>query len=393
MTLVSVVVPYFNQPEQLALMVDALERQSWPLDRLELVIADDGSLRRPRLSTRLRHTVVWQPDRGFRAAAARNLGARAASGEVICFLDCDTIPDPQYVERAVAPVLDDPATLVVGKRRHRHLTGPQGGTWLSDPQWLLDGYAATGDLRDADDTGYRFVISAVLTMSRRLLEITGGFDEGFTQYGGEDWELGWRAWLSGALLRHVPDAVAVHDGPDFTERTVDPAVKNIESMHLARLIAHPSARPGGVRYRRPEVLADLRGLGAGADVVEAAAALLRHGDVSVVLDEAPEALREDPRVLTEMEHDLQRGARTRLRLHAPVTVEPALLRELMELAAAGAAIEVDGGTGVVARCESTRAINRRELWGAEGQVRRVERALPLLDPAARLEARWAGWEA
>ena len=77
---VSVVVPYYQTPELLELMVAALEGQTWPADRLELVVADDGSRQAPVIRTTLAHRVVRQPDLGFRAAAARNLGWRAARG-------------------------------------------------------------------------------------------------------------------------------------------------------------------------------------------------------------------------------------------------------------------------------------------------------------------------
>ena len=41
--------------------------------------------------------VVRQPRDGFRAAAARNLGAGHARGRVLCFLDGDTVPEDGYV--------------------------------------------------------------------------------------------------------------------------------------------------------------------------------------------------------------------------------------------------------------------------------------------------------
>ncbi|WP_158716310.1 glycosyltransferase family 2 protein [Blastococcus sp. Marseille-P5729] len=404
MTLVSVVVPYYEQPEQLALLVAALERQSWPHEQLELVIADDGSAQPPVVRTRLRHHVVRQDDLGFRAAAARNLGVRSAAGEVICFLDSDTIPEPEYVARAAGPVLDDPTTLVVGRRLHRHLTGPRTGESLPEPGWLREGYARTRNLSDTDDTAYRYVISSVLTVGRRLLTLTGGFDESFTSYGGEDWELAWRAWNAGARFVHVPDAVAVHDGPDWAGRVALMETKNAESQRLARLIAHPQARPAGVRYARTEVVADLRGLGNGPDVVVATGELLAYGDITVLLDGVPEALAEDPRVVTELADGVAGSARIWVTLIEAVRLPPAQLTGLADRAMSGAVIEAVWTSGgqcsgsgpaghprVVARLQTMRSMALERNWGATPRVEQAAAELPAVEPQVRLEALWGGW--
>ncbi|TFI15756.1 glycosyl transferase, partial [Micrococcus endophyticus] len=75
---------------------------------------------------------------------------------------------------------------------------------LADPAWLREGYRTTDELRRADSTGYRYVISAVLTVAREVYEDAGGFDPAFVGYGGEDWELAHRLWRVGAALRHAP---------------------------------------------------------------------------------------------------------------------------------------------------------------------------------------------
>ena len=43
-------------------------------------------------------------------------------------------------------------------------------------------------------------------------ELAGGFDESFTQWGGEDTEFGYRAFTRGALLVPLRDAFAWHQG-------------------------------------------------------------------------------------------------------------------------------------------------------------------------------------
>ena len=101
--LVSVVIPHYRSPRSLALVLTALELQDHPLDRLEVVVADDGSPEPPEPGDRpYAMGVVRQEDLGFRGAAARNLGARASHGQLLLFLDQDTVPEPSYVRLMAA---------------------------------------------------------------------------------------------------------------------------------------------------------------------------------------------------------------------------------------------------------------------------------------------------
>lgn len=245
---VSVVIPYFENPAGLHAILQALENQDYA-GAMECVIADDGSAQAPQIpTTSFPVTVVRQEDRGFRAAAARNLGARAATGEVLAFLDGDTVPCSQYLRHAVALITQVPNVLVVGTRVHAD---------GKEPQWLRDAWADTNHLADADDSSWRFVISAVLTCSRSFFEQVGGFDETMVGYGGEDWEFAWRSWNRGALLWHCEQAIADHPGGDWGARTEHDAgaiaQKNRESVMVAQRISHPMARPDHVVFESADI--------------------------------------------------------------------------------------------------------------------------------------------
>ena len=141
---VTVVVTHFEQPRQLAMVLDALAEQTHqPLD---VVVADDGSAAPPIVPAGVR--VVSQPDLGFRAAAARNLGAAGSTSDVLVFLDADTVPEPGFVAALIRRASACPDVLAVGRRRHADLSGDGGE--LPEPAWLQEGYAATRDLLDAD---------------------------------------------------------------------------------------------------------------------------------------------------------------------------------------------------------------------------------------------------
>ena len=286
---VSVVIPHYNAPESLERVVAAVRVQDYA-GEVEIIVADDGSEQLPQIpGVRL----VQQEDLGFRAAAARNLGAAAATGDVLAFLDADTVPEPGYLAAVVPHVVGDERAVVVGTR----LTGPE----RAEPQWLLDAWEATDNLRAADHASWRYVISAVLTCSREFFEKVGGFDGSFVGYGGEDWEFGFRAWNAGATLIHEPNAVAHHPEHDFGQRfdaAEDAArVKNAETLALARRVTHPLARPEGVIFDTFDIAVTVPPLD-GEGVLEFIVAEWVKVGAYVQVHEVPALFAHDPRVGT-----------------------------------------------------------------------------------------------
>ena len=97
---VTVVLPCYMGQAELELTFAALANQTYPSHLLEAVVVDDGSTPPITLPAGASFTasVVAQERDGFGLARARNLGAERASGEILVFLDCDMIPEPQLVE-------------------------------------------------------------------------------------------------------------------------------------------------------------------------------------------------------------------------------------------------------------------------------------------------------
>ncbi|MCS5480350.1 glycosyltransferase [Corynebacterium sp. YIM 101645] len=370
---VSVVIPYYNDAEGLRRVVAAVRTQDYP-GEVEIIIADDGSSTPP---PELGCVVVRQEDHGFRAAAARNLGAGAASGEVLAFLDGDTVPGPGYLRAVVPHVVADRRAVVVGSR----LTGPEH----SEPAWLRQAWSRTGHLHRADETSWRFIISAVLTCSRSFFGEFGGFDPTFVGYGGEDWEFGFRAWHTGACFVHEPRATATHDEPDWGHRGCDPVrqveEKNAETTALAQRITHPSARPAGVIFPTADIavaVPDFREPGVREIVI---AGWLRAGDVAVVpTGPVPEIFRADPRVRT-----VTRGERIRFVLDRPVVPAGPVADLVDRICATGGDAELlmEGEVAATARTR------RRAALG--GRTVPLDVDWEVIEGPRRLERDFAGW--
>lgn len=294
---VSVIIPYYENPAGLSAVLAGVNAQEYTGD-IEIIVADDGSATAPEVPAGVR--LVRQDDRGFRAAAARNLGAAHASGTILVFLDGDTIPQPGCIAALAEALVAEPWTLAVGSRRMLD-TDTTPPTDLGEPAWLTRAWADTSDLQRVDDTGFRFIISAVLAVTRELFETIGGFDAGFIGYGGEDWELAWQARLAGAGYRHLPRALAHHLGGDWAHRwgadtAGKRAEKNAESMALAASITHPIMRPAGIVFSVPDILVHLPSSGDTGCDVAAITALLAAGDVHVVVTAGQDAAATGPEV-------------------------------------------------------------------------------------------------
>lgn len=97
----SVVLATYERADALNLVLRALAEQEGDAD-FEVVVADDGS--GPDVATvvgswqaqlDVRH--VWQPKEGFRKARAMNMGALAARGGYLIFLDADCVPRRRFM--------------------------------------------------------------------------------------------------------------------------------------------------------------------------------------------------------------------------------------------------------------------------------------------------------
>ncbi|MCT7661104.1 glycosyltransferase [Mycobacterium deserti] len=393
---VAIVIPYYEQQADLDRVLAALERQDYPNHLLEVIVADDGSSQPPVVdAAQLRCTVVRQANQGFRAAAARNLGAAASTAEVLCFLDADTVPEREYISNLVRLPSLVPDAVAVGRRRHADLDGwapSQLSHWwsggpapreLPEPRWLVDGYAASADLLKLDHRSYRYVISSVMCCSRELFDDIGGFDESFVGYGGEDWEFAHRALAGGAVLHHARHAVAWHNGPDWALRPVAErtAGKNAEALALVRLITDPDARRHGFRYDVPDVAVEIDvGCHASGSLISTMSCFLDL-DVGIWVsgagaDRLLTSLRlEDARIRTGRVPDrVRRRCRFVITVAGRVSLPRSDVGLILERCAEEGVGTVEAGAGDIGvRCRSSWALNRERRW-ATGGVRLREQA-------------------
>ena len=195
--LVSVVVPVRNEGPNLTALLGALERQTLPPGRFEVIIADDGSTDGStdgRLSERLSVCVSRAP--ASTVYAARNRGVALACSPVLAFTDGDCLPEPQWLERGLAALEDSEVA---------------GGLILYSPPsrctiWSLLDVDTYADQRRAVRSNA--AVTGNLFVHRAVFDRVGGFDS--STNANSDYELVRACVDSGARLVFAQHAIVYH---------------------------------------------------------------------------------------------------------------------------------------------------------------------------------------
>jgi len=202
----TVVIPTYERARELGHCLAALAALDYPRDRFEVVVADDGSPRPPRqIVEELRGAIdvrlVTAPHRG--PAAARNLGAGAARGELLAFTDDDCRPTPDWLRALAGRLGAQPCAAVGGHVRN----GLAGNRFSAGSQLLVDFLYQHWN---EGPEGPVLFTSNNLALRADLFRELGGFDASFPLPAAEDREFcdRWRA--RGLPLRYAPEARVDH---------------------------------------------------------------------------------------------------------------------------------------------------------------------------------------
>ena len=134
---VSVVIPYYELERYVSAALASVEAQTYPRERIEIVIVNDGSFR-PQdavledLASHHGALLVSQPNSGL--GAARNFGIAVASGEFILPLDSDNVLAPDFIARSLEVLASEPEIAYVTS--WLHYIDEAGGPWKGTDEGL-----------------------------------------------------------------------------------------------------------------------------------------------------------------------------------------------------------------------------------------------------------------
>lgn len=255
----SIVIPTYNRAPQLLLTLVSFNTQTYPKDRFEVIVADDGSTDGTKhlvadfqASYSLRY--VYHPAQRGRAAI-RNLGVRYAKGPYIIFCDADFLVLPEFIATISRYHRKYPKSVISGipyswdgaythyypdfspeeKERCSQVLA-QSNMWSPDfetaseiiplitPEDILHQTGALSkvimpriipediihQIAQTDVAPWMLLITRCVSIRRSQLTRIGGFDERFVFYGLEDWDLGYRLHRLKIPFRSIQEVVGYH---------------------------------------------------------------------------------------------------------------------------------------------------------------------------------------
>jgi GT2 family glycosyltransferase len=211
----TVIVPTYNRPTALARTLAALRAMDFPAERLQIVVVDSGAPDTGAADVARSSGAEYCRCADSGVAAARNHGARLASGDLFLFVDDDIVVRDSNLRQHEAIHLRHDRCVVSGQwefdpdlRRRLELT-PLGRYRLAYED-LYNRPAGVVEGAERGQVHPRTLAAANLSIRADIFWSLEGFDERFP-VGAEDQDLTWRAAKAGCLLVYDYDIRVVHN--------------------------------------------------------------------------------------------------------------------------------------------------------------------------------------
>lgn len=201
---ISVVIPMFNSAQWVEETLESVVRQTYPQDRLEIIVVDDvskddsiGTARRFLERQSTKHRLV-QRDTNGGVGPGRNSGLEVATGEWVQFLDSDDILAPHKLALQAEVAANAPGDVAVVYSNWKHYSQVDG-RWQPVGDTVAPYVDDDPVLRILQETMFGYVGPSLFR--RSAVERLGGFQKAPNV--GEDSELMMRLAMDGAGFRRV----------------------------------------------------------------------------------------------------------------------------------------------------------------------------------------------
>ena len=249
----TIVIPTYNRSELICQTLHALTKVA-QIHRHQVIVADDGSSDDTEGVVRGFENVLdvcycFQEDLGFRAAKARNSALRRARHPLLIFLDSGMLVTSWFVDAHLRAHRECPRAAAVIGYTYGFDRNNEGADALKqaldvtdidatvrrigvvrqflDPREEL--YRRAGDDLNVLDAPWTLMWSCNFSLELDVFRMLGGFNEGFTTWGGEDTDLAYRLHRCGTRFVLERLAAAIHAPHEKHGETLQPtSVANFE---------------------------------------------------------------------------------------------------------------------------------------------------------------------
>jgi len=193
----SIIIPTYNRKNILKKCLSALFNQSYPKDKYEIILVDDGSTDKTEemlasLSPPCRLNYISNKKR-LGQPKSRNRGIKAAKGNYIIFTDSDIIVVPEFIQE------------------HLKFHKLYKNAIINGELIYISSLDEVGKKKKSIwDMSFSSFNTANVSVKKESLIKVGGFDEEFLPYGWEDKELGYRLRKMGLKNKKNPKALGYH---------------------------------------------------------------------------------------------------------------------------------------------------------------------------------------
>jgi GT2 family glycosyltransferase len=199
--MISVIIPHLNQPDCLEACLHSLEVQTLKRSNFEVIVVDNGSSRGPEAQiSRYRGVrLLREPEPG--PGPARNCGAKAATGDILCFIDADCRAHPEWLDVVHFKLNSLPQGTILGGDVQ---------IWRDNKKYFtaIEAYESVfGYRQKMHIERFGFSGSGNLAVRRTDFEKVGPF-KGITLAEDVDW--GNRAQMAGLRFVYVPQMIVYH---------------------------------------------------------------------------------------------------------------------------------------------------------------------------------------
>lgn len=210
---VSIIVLNCNGKHFLYDCLSSLSQINYPSSRCEVILVDNGSTDGSveYLREKFPQIKILALHKNYGFTGGNNKGAKVANGELIVFLNNDTVVDRNWLIELVKVILRDPKIAICGSKIV-FMKKPEIVQYAGGYLHLLGGAIFSpfhGDKPDHDFYLVGSICGASFAIKKNVFENIGGFDDDFFLYA-EEGDLCLRGWIYGYQVAYAPNSTVFH---------------------------------------------------------------------------------------------------------------------------------------------------------------------------------------